>query len=323
MGLSAVDSLWSSVICLSWSVQVWGQSATCASKDCSLEGMPDNGLRWQSLPRIPAAELTYERFLIEFALPRKPFVLTGADREWTARERWNDPRYFLTFPHVFDPLHEVQVVTFAKPLGPEEGRDHFVVSDAIERLVKRGLADCDIGNATCMGLATKPVYLRDWEYTWSQSGDLPPLAADIRPIPHFFDRTPAHVLTAEVLAENMAPTDNKWIFMGEPGTGTTLHTDTFESSAWLWLARGRKSWRIVHGGDMDALMEDVRRQSGILPDLSAPAPRDGFPSLRQARLYFHQQVPGEVVYTPSGAFHQVLAGTSGRQARSVACRGSW
>jgi hypothetical protein len=41
----------------------------------------------------------------------------------------------------------------------------------------------------------------------------------------------------------------KWLYIGEPGTGSGTHIDTNNSSAWLWVARGAKRWRCVHGGD--------------------------------------------------------------------------
>ena len=50
-------------------------------------------LAWQPLPRVHVDDLSYERFLREFALPKQPFILEGASAAWPATQRWQDLSY--------------------------------------------------------------------------------------------------------------------------------------------------------------------------------------------------------------------------------------
>ena len=65
-------------------------------------------LVWQPLPRVRAGDLSYERFLREFALPKQPFILEGASEGWLAATRW------VSLEHFQDPsrVNQKQRVSF-------------------------------------------------------------------------------------------------------------------------------------------------------------------------------------------------------------------
>lgn len=96
--------------------------------------------------------------------------------------------------------------------------------------------------------------------------------------------------------------------------------DTNNSSAWLWVARGEKEWRCVHGDDCALLYAagnaDGRgREHGAgLPDLFALSdgnPRERaaelarFPGLARARLFRGVQRAGDICFNPACCIHAV------------------
>jgi histone arginine demethylase JMJD6 len=94
-----------------------------------------------------------------------------------------------------------------------------------------------------------------------------------------------------------------WVFVGAAHTGSKLHTDVFNSSAWNVVVSGQKMWLFfppeqasyLYDGAVDPFAPDLRQ----------------FPAFAQTRPLVCLQQPGEVVYTPSGWWHAVYNLTPG------------
>lgn len=250
------------------------------------------GLRWQPLPRVHSTSLSYEQFLLDFALPQIPFILNGADQEWPARHLWPDLEYFIGLPCV-NRTFRVLFATHRTPFEAQPRESSTSVGEALQELSGR------LASQRPEVPPEQPRYLAGWAYHYP--GGSAGLDRDIQPLPSLFDRSPSELADAAVLrwpGRNM-----KWLFIGERGSATRTHFDVMNSAAWLWCARGCKEWRCVHGGDRH-LVPRADLNSGNLPDLFEPD-LVRHPWLRRARLYHGWQRAGDVLYTPSSVLHAV------------------
>jgi hypothetical protein len=89
----------------------------------------------------------------------------------------------------------------------------------------------------------------------------------------------------------------RWLYIGPAGSGKPLHRDVMTTAAWNAVISGQKRWRFysvdqapfLYGGAVDA----------FAPDLKA------HPLFSEASAIEFVQGPGDLVYTPSGWWHQV------------------
>ncbi|MDP9649650.1 cupin-like domain-containing protein [Paraburkholderia caledonica] len=160
------------------------------------------------------------------------------------------------------------------PVSRKGGRDPCRMTFAAYLVYMRDTADPD------------PLYLANWPF----ERDCPTLVDDYRNPPIFTrleEQFPSHLRQSW-----------RWIFAGPAGSGTALHADRFGTSAWNAVITGRKRWRffspdqvrLLYGGQVDS----------FAPDLVA------YPLFARACAIECVQEPGDLVFTPSGWWHQVL-----------------
>lgn len=121
--------------------------------------------RRRELPRVSASDLTYERFLRDFALPRVPFILEGVGSDWAASRLWHSLDYFLSHPDgAVDLTHECTITEGDADAAERE----CTVGEAL-RLMK---ARQDAPAETSAAHSTKPIYLGAWDYVRGGSAAL-------------------------------------------------------------------------------------------------------------------------------------------------------
>ncbi|UPQ98513.1 JmjC domain-containing protein [Chloropicon primus] len=246
------------------------------------------------LPVADGGSLTYEEFLVRYALARQPCFIKNVGAQWPATTNWRNIRYFLEHEGV-DLEYEVEAA--AGP--PCESRE-------VETTVGEALRRIEAGSG-------EPFYLSAWPYVRGNSGSL----ADDFVVPRYFERSPKWVSHNVVLGN--AATDMKWLYIGSKGTGSPTHIDTNLSSAWLWLARGRKEWVCAHGDDYELLTEGTgsaaygyknesdseEGETETLPDFFHPELYERWPKVSSARLYHGFQEEGMICFNPSRCVHAV------------------
>jgi hypothetical protein len=87
------------------------------------------------------------------------------------------------------------------------------------------------------------------------------------------------------------------IYLGPPGSGSRLHVDVMMTAAWNALIVGRKRWMFAAPEQAAALGHGM--VDAFAPDLVR------YPEFASAEWFDHVQSPGELLYTPSGWWHQV------------------
>lgn len=131
-----------------------------------------------------------------------------------------------------------------------------------------------------------PYYLKDWHI----ENDCPEVMQDYVPPDYFHSwhwRLPKEIRPKW-----------KWFYIGPKHTGSRMHVDVMMSSAWNAVISGEKHWLFyppeqepyLYKGKVNAFNHDA----------------DQYPLFSRACPFLCIQKPGEVVFTPSGWWHQVL-----------------
>jgi len=129
-----------------------------------------------------------------------------------------------------------------------------------------------------------PYYFSDWEFS-AQCPELNDAFATPKIFVNWLDRYPDYLSSF------------RWIFIGPAGSYSSLHVDTMMTAGWNGLLRGEKIWhfyppdagRNVYGGAVNSFKPD-------------PA---AFPLAGGLTPLLAVQKRGDIVYTPSGWWHQV------------------
>jgi histone arginine demethylase JMJD6 len=129
-----------------------------------------------------------------------------------------------------------------------------------------------------------PYYLKDWQFYIPHTE----LLKDYE--------TPVHFENwFKQLPNNSIP---RWIYIGSKNNGSKLHQDLLMTSAWNAVFCGKKCWLIyppnqgdyVYYGEVDAFYPDLEK----------------YPLFNKARPLICWQNPGEILFMPSGWWHQVV-----------------
>ncbi|MBA4600862.1 cupin-like domain-containing protein [Thermoactinomyces mirandus] len=131
-----------------------------------------------------------------------------------------------------------------------------------------------------------PLYLADWNF----SLDFPELLNDYK-VPDLFGNW-LHYVPRVV----MPPL--RWIYIGPARSGTGLHMDVAMTGAWNAILSGRKRWAFfspdqtgyMYNGAVNAFAPDYEK----------------YPLFKNAKPIYAIQKPGEIIFTPSGWWHQVI-----------------
>ena len=88
-----------------------------------------------------------------------------------------------------------------------------------------------------------------------------------------------------------------WIYIGSQGTGTALHVDVWNTSAWNLVTSGKKLW-LFYPPDQEEFLY-AGKVNPFDPDLSL------YPKFKYTHPQIAVQNPGDLIYTPSGWWHAV------------------
>ena len=228
--------------------------------------------------RLRSAELSVEEFRKKYEGMRLPCIISECADEWPARERWS-----------ISNLREAYGKIKFKCGEDDEG---YSLKVKLETFIRYQESSAQLDDS--------PLYIFDSS----------------------FDRTCENLLT-EYSVPSYFPEDlfclvgerrrppHRWFLIGPERSGTTIHVDPLETSAWNTSIRGRKLWAMFspevpkitvkgkHFLKSDGDDEAVDWFDYFLPKILNMLPSG-------SKFFQFIQYPGETVFVPHGWWHAVL-----------------
>lgn len=256
----------------------WDKFGYAADKDkdvCSRPIVYDN----QTVPitRVKHGDLSAEEFHERFAMKDRPVIIEGAASHWPAMQEWSLDKLARRFKHVS---------------------------------VKVGADD--------KGKKLKMKFKYFCDYIRHQRDDNPLylFESDIHDNPHF-----QHLVNEYEVPEyfpndwlNMLNRDSRpphrWLCIGPKRSGTTVHTDPLDTSAWNAVTHGSKRWvlfepsvhrYIAKGKECRRKGEDDK--AIMYFDFVLPRIKEAHPDVT---IYEGMQNPGDIIFVPGRWWHGVL-----------------
>jgi len=235
------------------------------------------------------AKIDTQTFIAQYISAGRPVIVTDAMDEWPAMTKWT-PTYFRERfgnlnTQIYDSLFTLLDI---RPL-----RDY--------------IDEC-LGN---QNQESKGAYVRwyvkfkDVDFYWSDEV-FDELAKDWAH-PYFLPKT-SYVMPLcrepDTVLAHRSTFPYKGLFISSQGARTRLHRDPFGTDAVLCQFYGTKSVTFYQPADDDKL-----RRGKEFVDPRDPDP-DAFPHFSSAApIYRDDLKPGEILFTPSGWFHDVVSAT--------------
>ncbi|MBJ8018191.1 cupin-like domain-containing protein [Bacillus cereus group sp. N34] len=211
--------------------------------------------------------LTYEEFIKEYAIPRKPVILSGGINSWPAMSKWK--------PEYLKAKYGSTVVTIHRCTPGDRDMYETTLGEYIDYYLSQ----------TNENTEKDP-----WYCDWSFVKNCPELL-NYYENPVYFKENWTRFIP------KLKTNDLRWIFIGPKNTWTPLHCDFAGTSAWNALLSGQKKWvffppehtAYMYDGQVDAFAPNLKK----------------FPEFEKATPLYGIQQAGDIVYTPSGWWHQV------------------
>ena len=253
------------------------------------------GLRLQ-IDRFDATNFSYAEYL-RYAKTSTPVIITGLSSQVTydgivpGLPHWTLERVNKL---CFDRIFELKKMV----LNDTDSWARMKLAKTI--LAKKYLDTMEFGEITSTSLLNN-LYLHDAPLKTA----CPELLKDVI-VPKYFSEDLMQRLPGD-LHWKFSNYRDYWpsIFIGGADTSSALHADWANSAAWMGLMSGKKRWRIVHPRDRPLLYEDALKRNVFPTDLFNLNNRK-YPTVKYATIYEAILEPGEVIFIPSAAPHQVL-----------------
>ncbi|KAG6544655.1 hypothetical protein Mapa_013845 [Marchantia paleacea] len=257
------------------------------------------------VPRVNASEYHYGLFWKEYMRANKPVVLTGLMESWRSCEDWvlKSGAPNLSFIGENFGSSRVQVADCGRKEFSDQKRQEMTVRQFVNYW--SGLRD-----DTAPNLENRLLYLKDWHFV----KEFPAYCAYNTPeafsddwLNIFLDTFQMHSVSAEITPKSSNDdnqcSDYRFVYMGPKGTWTPLHADVLRSYSWSANVCGRKKWLLLPPEQVELVYDRFQRDT--VYDIYSEVSAQQFPGFSQTRWMECNQGPGEILFVPSGWFHQV------------------
>ena len=215
----------------------------------------------------------YQTVMDQYVLKGKPVLLRGIAKEWVAYKKWTGPEFTQKYGNT-------QII--ARIHIPKLEEKVFTLADYLEYM--QTTTD------------ERPYYLSAWRF----ASDYPELLNDYT-VPDYFEnwvrRIPEYLLKRKDYDYFL-----RWMYIGAKNTGSPMHRDVLDTSAWNAVLSGKKEWLFYSSDETESLYPADRDNS---PVNGFDADFGLYPKFKKAVGYRCFQEPGDVVFTPSLWWHQV------------------
>ncbi|PON96689.1 JmjC domain containing protein [Trema orientale] len=253
------------------------------------------------IEKVNGKELTYDEFVEKYMEKNQPVLLTGLMEDWRASRDWvtqnGNPN--LQFFATHFGKSKVQVADCGAREFTDQKRVEMSVSEFVDQWVQ---------NASTIVVRDKSVlYLKDWHFV----KEYPEYIAYTTPqffcddwLNMYLDNYRMH-RDPDVYSESneISCSDYRFVYMGEKGSWTPLHADVFRSYSWSANVCGKKRWLFLSPSQSHLVFDRYMKSSvyNIYDEVSETK----FPGFKKAIWLECIQEPNEVIFVPSGWYHQV------------------
>ncbi|ESW10032.1 hypothetical protein PHAVU_009G175900 [Phaseolus vulgaris] len=266
------------------------------------------------IERVNGKELSYSEFVERYMEKNKPVVLTGLmdPHNWRACTDWvtlNSQPNFQFFSTHFG-ASKVQVADCDTREFTDQKREEMLVSDFIARFVHLGEASavqCNDETCASNGASVSVPYLKDWhfvkEYPEYVAYDTPRFFCDDW-LNLYLDNFRIHIDSdKEQPNEEICCSDYRFVYMGVKGSWTPLHADVFRSYSWSANVCGKKRWLFLDPSQCPLIFD--RNMKNCVYNIFDEVSNSKFPGFSKAIWLECTQDAGEIIFVPSGWYHQV------------------
>ncbi|XP_022250486.1 jmjC domain-containing protein 4-like isoform X2 [Limulus polyphemus] len=238
-------------------------------------------------------QISYQDFVVQFLIPNLPCKFASHFTEsWRSRKEWVNSEMKPNFSFLKEHfgMATVPVADCSQKVYNSQHKQEMYLKSYINYLETVKENDWDFTSKPCL-------YLKDWHFV----RDFPGYSAYTTPI--FF--------TSDWLNEYWKKRtdecdDYQFVYLGPKGSWTPFHADVFGSYSWSANVCGKKKWLLFPPGDEENLVD---WKGEMAYDISSPLLKDKncYPKaskLQRIGIEIIQEA-GEVVFVPSGWFHQV------------------
>ncbi|XP_022636274.1 jmjC domain-containing protein 4 isoform X2 [Vigna radiata var. radiata] len=252
------------------------------------------------IERVNGKELSYIEFVDRYMEKNKPVVITGLMDHWRAHSDWVT-------------LHsQPNFQFFSTHFGASkvQKREEMLVSDFIARcLLQEEASPVQCNNETCAinGASVSVPYLKDWhfvkEYPEYVAYETPRFFCDDW-LNLYLDNFKIHIDSdTQQPNEEICCSDYRFVYIGVKGSWTPLHADVFRSYSWSSNVCGKKKWLFLDPSQCHLIFD--RNMKNCVYNIFDEVSNSKFPGFSKAIWLECTQDAGEIIFVPSGWYHQV------------------
>eukprot|EP00163_Fabomonas_tropica_P005637 TRINITY_DN1524_c0_g1_i1.p1 TRINITY_DN1524_c0_g1~~TRINITY_DN1524_c0_g1_i1.p1 ORF type:complete len:667 (-),score=187.12 TRINITY_DN1524_c0_g1_i1:210-2210(-) len=251
------------------------------------------------IPVDRRSNLSYEEFFKEYAAKSKPVIITDAFSNLTSVP-WTMEHFakMCNKSIVTAKRYKPGATTWGRLIdGPTMYLSDFISDLEKNRTLNEGFTPIDDPDEGPLDRFGNPLL---YVFDWPLPDGCPALMEEFS-MPKYF----AGDLLQRVPRNIDVPYRDAWpsLFIGPGGSKSALHTDSFGSSFWMALFKGRKRWVFFPPEQSSFLYEDRPHQLFAVNALKPNATE--YPLLRHATMAEAILEPGELLFVPAGSPHQV------------------
>ncbi|XP_078428433.1 2-oxoglutarate (2OG) and Fe(II)-dependent oxygenase superfamily protein isoform X2 [Wolffia australiana] len=246
------------------------------------------------IERVNGKELSYDEFSEKYLMKNEPVLLTGLMDRWKACEEWvtEDRRPKLDFLSAHFGDSPITVADCTARELTDQKRTEMSLSEFMDywRMLPSG--SCN-SNRSISRNNHPLLYLKDWHFVKEYPAYVAYKTASFFRddwlniyLDHYGMQQGSNVQCDQ---NDVKCSDYRFVYMGPEGTWTPLHADVFRSYSWSGNVCGKKHWF----------------QRNTVYDIFDEVSEKQFPGFGQTIWRECIQEEGEIIFVPSGWFHQV------------------
>lgn len=258
------------------------------------------------ISRVDSRELTYSQFVDRYLVKNQPVVLTSLMDDWRACVDWVKPNGSPNLGFFAECFGESRVQV--ADCGVQEFTDQKRVEMTVSEFVGHWHDSCaDDSSGSSMDQCGQSLfYLKDWHFV----REYPDYVAYTTPsffeddwLNMYLDKYQMHRSTDIQDRSDISCSDYRFVYMGPKGTWTPLHADVFRSYSWSANVCGSKLWLFLPPSQHHLVSDRNMKNSvyNILEEVN----ESKFPGLKKAVWTECIQGRNEIIFVPSGWYHQV------------------